>query len=362
MKIRLAHLDALRGFAALAVVVDHTASGVQISPSSGPVLKAIFQDGFVETLNLGRFGVVLFFMISGFVIPYSLSTERKAQRFVILRFFRLYPAYWLSLLANIAFFVLAGRELPGVAHFLADLTMAPQLLGQGSNNGVYWTLFIELVFYGLCLCAWRLKLLTSPLAAAAACGFCILATVGPIALNAAAGTHLKTQFLTHHLSFLFLGMVIRFAFVERSTMAKRLAALLVLCQAAALPVACGFLAPVSTAFTPPGGEFGNLSAYLLAMAAFIAAAASGKPHGPQLSWMGDVSYSVYLFHWPVIATLLLAFQPTSLIQGIGFLAVACFATYLVAWLVYRKVETPLNQFARNTTHAMRQPVATEVAP
>src|SRR4051794_26399249 len=46
--------------------------------------------------NAGLLGVALFFLVSGFVIPFSLD-RGSLSRFVIRRIFRLYPVYWLSL-------------------------------------------------------------------------------------------------------------------------------------------------------------------------------------------------------------------------------------------------------------------------
>src|SRR5438045_9287952 len=56
--------------------------------------------------EFGITGVVLFFAISGFVIYGTLRGPRAGtgRRFVISRFFRLFPAYWVSVLAGLVFF------------------------------------------------------------------------------------------------------------------------------------------------------------------------------------------------------------------------------------------------------------------
>ena len=50
-------------------------------------------------INAGRLGVVLFFAISGFVVPFSIKLAHRypVREFLVTRFFRLYPAYWLSI-------------------------------------------------------------------------------------------------------------------------------------------------------------------------------------------------------------------------------------------------------------------------
>ncbi|HET9337283.1 MAG TPA: acyltransferase family protein, partial [Sphingomicrobium sp.] len=127
---RLGHIDALRGLAALSVVIQHSAELVGL--------------GF-GAFNGGRFGVLLFFLLSGFVIPFSFSGDEPIRRFLISRFFRLYPAFWASLIAaSLVSFVPPGE-------FAANATMAPILFGQPLSVGAYWTLFFELCFYGLCI-------------------------------------------------------------------------------------------------------------------------------------------------------------------------------------------------------------------
>lgn len=134
---RLEWVDALRGLAAISVVLLH-------------FLETEFRDtetfqSFENVFNLGKFGVVLFFCISGFVIPRSIKRTAPAPliHFWISRFFRLYPAYWLSMVAALLF-LSAPYTLPKV---LANVTMMPKLFGMGDLVGVYWTLQIELIFY-----------------------------------------------------------------------------------------------------------------------------------------------------------------------------------------------------------------------
>ena len=90
MQGRLDHIHGLRGLAAVAVVIEHAAL---IARASGASLFS----GVLHAIDLGRFGVVLFFLISGLVIPFSFSGETPLRTFAIRRAFRLYPVYWLSI-------------------------------------------------------------------------------------------------------------------------------------------------------------------------------------------------------------------------------------------------------------------------
>src|SRR5947208_1617487 len=91
---RLRYIDALRAIAALLVVWLHAAATFPMaSPetaATGGVFVAI--PGFID---VGHIGVVVFFLISGFVIPFSILPDRAAPvgSFVIKRILRIYPSY-----------------------------------------------------------------------------------------------------------------------------------------------------------------------------------------------------------------------------------------------------------------------------
>ena len=96
-------------------------------------------------------GVGLFFMVSGFVIP--ISAERYgAQRFIILRIFRLLPTYAVALavvcLTSFAYAFFAHSHFPFSLHELVgSLFLYDYGLTKGFVDPVVWTLRIELEFY-----------------------------------------------------------------------------------------------------------------------------------------------------------------------------------------------------------------------
>src|SRR5205823_9972367 len=86
---RLQFVDAMRGVAAMAVLVQHVGERVW----SGA-------DRFtVQVFSAGRFGVFLFFLCSGFIIPAAIERHGTVRDFWRGRFFRLMPLYWASLAA-----------------------------------------------------------------------------------------------------------------------------------------------------------------------------------------------------------------------------------------------------------------------
>lgn len=143
--IRLLELDALRGLAALSVVLFHYTTRYQELYGHSTIPLASF--------DLGHYGVNLFFMISGFVIFMTLNKTRKPSDFVVSRFSRLYPAYWAAACLSFAAVHLSGlpgKEVPFPV-LLVNLTMFQEMFGVKHVDNVYWTLQVELIFYLLML-------------------------------------------------------------------------------------------------------------------------------------------------------------------------------------------------------------------
>lgn len=139
---RMAWLDAMRGFAALCVVFDH---------STYLILTPI-RDLLYRWLDLGQYGVFVFFLVSGYIIPASLERKGSVRAFWIGRAFRLYPPYLLALLLSVAGFAAGVITIGGAQHHpliaaFSWLLMMPNLLSGPNVPNVTWTLSYEMVFY-----------------------------------------------------------------------------------------------------------------------------------------------------------------------------------------------------------------------
>jgi peptidoglycan/LPS O-acetylase OafA/YrhL len=142
---RLVELDALRGLAALLVVLFHYTTHYDRSYGHSAPL-------WVE-VAFGKYGVQLFFAISGFVILMSLERIERARDFLLGRVARLYPAYWAGLSLTftvVTVFGLPQREV-SIEAAVVNLTMFQELFRIPHVDGVYWTLTVELAFYSLVL-------------------------------------------------------------------------------------------------------------------------------------------------------------------------------------------------------------------
>jgi peptidoglycan/LPS O-acetylase OafA/YrhL len=138
---RVPELDVLRFCAAASVVLFHF---YVLLPGDTAGQRAL-----VSVARFGFLGVPLFFMISGFVILWT-AFNKSPRDFVLARFTRLYPTYWVCMLITSGVLILAGDVVPW-KRIAANLTMVQHLFGFSSIDPVYWTLFIELKFYALVL-------------------------------------------------------------------------------------------------------------------------------------------------------------------------------------------------------------------
>ncbi|MCU7728583.1 acyltransferase [Actinoplanes sp. KI2] len=139
---RMAWLDALRAVAALLVVYAHL---------SHYLLRGA-RNVSAEWLHAGPAGVMLFFLVSGYIIPASLERHGDLRRFWLGRLARLYPLY-------LVVCVLVALTVPlTVSGAVAHLTMLPQLLGAPLLTPVVWTLSFEMAFYLIVAALFALRL------------------------------------------------------------------------------------------------------------------------------------------------------------------------------------------------------------
>lgn len=138
---RIVSFDGLRGIAVLSVVLFHCFYMLTSNDFRQHNVISIIS-------KYGWLGVDLFFIISGFVISFTLYKYSSVKEFFIARFARLYPAYW----ASVIFAAILSECINGninLSQYVINLLMFQQLLHFPSVSGVYWTLSFELTFYAL---------------------------------------------------------------------------------------------------------------------------------------------------------------------------------------------------------------------
>lgn len=147
------HYWAGKGFAFAHLGVTNLPAATAI-PAWVPVFDAIQSLGTLKPrFDFGVFGVALFFLVSGFVVPLSLRRLGPAK-FLLNRAIRIYPVYGASVLILVALWWSVSAASLGPGHgdlrpqkILADMLLVGDLFGWPPLNLVGWTLLIELRFY-----------------------------------------------------------------------------------------------------------------------------------------------------------------------------------------------------------------------
>lgn len=279
-KVRFTFVDALRGVAASAVVLFHAVEGGHINElfeKAPPWIQIL--------LRHGDFGVAIFFVLSGFVIAYSLRTDQLsvtgALRFMLKRSIRLDPPYWAAIAVAILFSTLASMI---VSNRPAEAYSAPQivshlfylqgLLGFKQINPVFWTLCLEIQFYSV----YALLLLTRSRTAMMAAF--VVSLLWPIGL----GTAAPGVFVEFWYAFL-LGVGANFSWRIPATRPWFLAYAAIIAIAAIYHSNYFALVCCATATS------------LLSVA--VAGGLARSLNWQWLQFLGKISYSLYLLHNPV---------------------------------------------------------------
>ena len=344
---RLTYLDSLRGIAALSVVFYHYTYALQDKGSlSGLSLK--FSHIIIYYIDLGKFGVVLFFLISGYIIPTSLKDARGTVRdFAVTRFCRLYPFYWFMLLIYILFSVGDRASELHLVKVISNATMVQGFLGQSDIMGPAWTLQIELVFYVMCGVLAAMTLHRSPYTMA----------TSSLALVLIALLFAVIRFMLHKkvpvvlplgLSVMFLGALWRQLTLEGSPVAKRLFSLIF------IPFCFLLLLTILVAYHDDN-PLAYLTCYFSALMIFLISTGSHYPRDRLFSFLGTISYSLYLIH-PILPYFALKSQTmTDLANSspLSFEVLLVTASVLLSWLSYRLLEKPSIRLGHNIVRDLR---------
>ena len=346
---RLAWVDALRGIAALLVAIGHVPLFMAAPETGGPAADSLWHP------NLGRAGVICFFLISGFVVPFSFrsGSTRPVRDFLIRRFFRLYPAYWVSLLTVIAVLAFTQPALLDPARVAAHVGLVYSFLGMLPLQGNYWTLAAEIAFYGVCVFLFVTKILDRPWFLAAVCWL----LTGLYALlqwmQATGGDRLLTWelgFMPYALAVMLTGTLFRKVFDKRPGEGALGAAVAGAGATFGLPLAQ--LIAGSLGLYGQGALVSTGISHWLGLLIFGATVWLLKKPPRVLLAFGTVSYSFYLFH-PLMVKAVFEIPEVwglSVPQPLGALA-AIGLDFGIASVIYRLVEKPAIDRGKRLTKA-----------
>lgn len=337
----LAYIDALRGYAVVAVVATHVQ---ELTPDLPFVVK--------RCADFAATGVLLFFVVSAFTL--TASWRRRADgtiAFYIRRLFRIAPAFWLAALFYLAFpwwarsyWAPNGVTGPTIAlTFLFLNGWSPEMFNTVVPGG--WSIATECGFYAVfpilamvvrtpgtalaaCFLAAAVAVTTTPLV------FTILEEIYPQTPPELLA-RFQTMWLPGALYTFLAGMAAWWATAVREV--PRLMA--------EIEVAAALLLVFSLPFTQPPLPLANIGP-TVAFALLIHGLASGGGRylvNRFVARIGVVSFSIYLWHFEIVMLMRGVLTPQHGWHGADFalwFGVVLAASYAVAEVSYRLIERP----------------------
>lgn len=348
----------LRGIAALAVVLNHywgiffvpavrAIVGVPVGfvPVQPPYTRHVLEPGAGGFLY-GAFGVAVFFLISGFVIPMSLRHMSTAQ-FFVRRFFRIYPVYWVCLVLSAAMYVASSRywstPLPDRvtwSYLASNLALLHSAAGIPSLDFVCWSLAVEVKFYIVFALIFRAGK-GGHQVAGLCLGFLVLCCAATYVTTQAPYASSSFAYLVSdmkYMSFMFVGCVFYYAFHGELDH-----------RSAVLYGALFFGLFAAIGAMHEGRVFGPLVRnYTYALILFTACYLLRHRFRKNrvLDGLADISFPLYLVH----STIGYVTMPMLIDQGMSYTVawLTCLGlSVLVAGLVHVCVELPVNAFGKN---------------
>jgi len=308
-------LDSLRGIAALSVCLFHF---------TGAVLPKFENDITRNLFSWGWLGVEIFFVISGFIIPFVLLKNNYQIKgifgFLGKRIVRIGPPAYIAMFLTIAqyylidFFQLSKNDyfsLLSIKQILHNMTYTIPFTDYKWVNGVFWTLAVEFQFYIIIALTFNLILKSNfrffiSILILASCYYLPLAK--------------SFQFL-HYSSLFLMGWAVLLR-ADKQIENRIFFGFLILLACTAyiqlglLPTIFGVATALAIAFVKIKSKVGE--------------------------FFGKISYSIYLVHILVGSTLesilIRVIKPDTLPAKIFLLAICLASTIVLSWLFYKTVE------------------------
>lgn len=301
-----AGIHGLRGACVLAIFVYHVVNSGLLPPAASRWAELVIW------LSGGlRYGVEVFFMISGYVIVQSLRRHDNAVSFMRDRVLRIFPL-WLPLASAMLLGVLLWsqwsgttvRTLPSALTLVPSLLILAPVLPVPSIHPAQWSLSYELFFYAFCAVLWRVRSRAAWLRLLCLIPPCVFAVLFPRALFFLPGVlvALHEPWLRSRSTWFrvgWLGLPMAWVAwlstgVEDASLSRTLIDFAMDGQAAAVLVA----------LTGAGLFFAWVVLFRARSVGIVLASSA-------MQWLGTVSFSFYLVH-PIVMGVVKRMLPTAL--------------------------------------------------
>jgi len=354
---RFKQLDSLRGLAAFFVFLSHYFLLFNIYPATSAAIKA----SPLGILINGNSAVMFFFVLSGFVLSLPFIENKKTlslSEFYIKRIFRIYPAYIAAIILAVVLktFVYHSSEMSHFSDWLRGFwqwkwdaqyykEMLKTLLLVGPNfnadiiDPVIWSLVVEM----------KMSFLLP--------FFIVVASKSNLTFNILFFLVVIMFTYSHAFGYLevfYLGVIIakyREKLISRMKAVSRL-------QLLGISLMLVFLYNINFEFYKPYGDSVHIFGYFwrnsvtaIACAAIIVMALSNKKLDAVLQkrpliFLGDISYSFYLIHLPILITLCSWFSSGSVISYVIIFLLDIAISFTVSYIFFKMIELPGQRVAK----------------
>lgn len=361
---RLHQIDALRGLAALLVIVAHASSSFAsyaLASGHSDLLYTLSQ-----CIDTGRIGVMIFFIVSGFVVANTLHAPGANLRtFAIRRLLRLYPLFWFSMVVIIS--ILKGKNelVTGAMDWKtigANITMLPTLLNFDPLIIIYWTLETEIVFYAVASIVFRYGCLFQPKRLLALIFFLIAIFASMMFGIFPAPNSLAWKSLTLNLAFMFWGALFHATFSTHEANSQTNQTRYWLAWGAIIILSPSAYTLLRFIAKGSADDLRWAVAYPSALLIFSALYFVNGGWIRMASRLGLISYSLYLLHPAAITMVGWLIESHLFMREIAYLPVMTLAAIgsaiALSWLTYAWIEKPFISLSRKLTVRPALPTAT----
>ncbi|WFZ86730.1 acyltransferase [Citrobacter freundii] len=345
---RIYTLDVLRGFAALFVVLFHwqhffiknnTASDIIIN-------RQPFYDFLFIFYRYGLYAVELFFVISGFIFFYLYSdtihrNKTSAKKFIVNRVSRLYPLYIVTfaIVAILQFFFFKSHDyffvypMNDIYHAILNLFMIQSWgFEQGwSFNAPTWSVSIEVLMYVIFFILCKFTSKTTPVSILIVALSCYFFKINSLIMIGA-------------FSFFVGGLAYKFTIAAIKNIGTKLFFIFA-CVFLLVSWVIIFTMQVEDIFLIVLFGFTSLIFFLVSISAIQ------NDFGKKIEWLGDISYSSYLLHFPLQIIVVYFVDKTGYERDL-FYSTKAFILFMltlmvISYMSYIFIEKPSQQFIRN---------------
>ncbi len=326
-------IQSLRGIAALFVVISH-----------------------LSFIGIGAFGVDIFFCISGFIMMYV--TSKNTEHFLIKRLIRIVPLYYMiTIFTYILLLVFPRMFMTTTAEFsyvIKSFFFIPYEIGDVIQPivRVGWTINYEMFFYILFFIS--MKISKKYRGVICSCLLLVLAFLGELFV-------LPTTFLTFYCSELLIEFAFGilsfylcekiFVFLKAKEKKSFSTFLLLICLAVIFAGFWLFISENNNMVVPYFSRVINwgIPAFFIFVAAFIIGCILKMPKW--LSFLGDISFSLYLLHYYPITFISRITQKYDSIPLKVLLSVVGIAIVIgISTISYYLIEKKLSSYLKKKFH------------